>query len=65
MKLYAAAVAALKDKDFVFCSIVFEAKTKSEAIEIAEKECLRQYPKYDGYTSHKVSVTNAITEVKA
>ena len=65
MKIYAAAIAAMHEKDFEFCSMVVTANTKTEARSIAKKECLRQYPKYDGYTSHKVSVTNAITEVKA
>ncbi len=65
MRIYAAAIAAMKDKDFEFCAAVIYANTKTEARVIAKNECLRQFPKKDGYTSHRVSVTNAITEVKA
>ena len=65
MKIYAAAIAAMKNKDFEFCAAVVCANTKTKARVIAKNECLRQFPKKDGYTSHRVSVTNAITEVKA
>ena len=65
MNLYGGAIAAVKGTDFVFSSMVIIAKTKTEARKIAKKTCLERYPKKDGYTSHKVSVTNAITEVKA
>ncbi len=65
MKVYAAAIAAMKNKDFEFCAAVIYANTKTEARVIAKNECLRQFPKKYGYTSHRVSVTNAVTEVKA
>ncbi len=65
MRIYAAAIAAMHEKDFEFYSMVVTANTKTEARVIAKKECLQQFPKKDGYTSHRVSVTNAITEVKA
>ena len=65
MKIYAAAIAALKGKDFEFCAAVIYANTETEARVIAKKGCLQQFPKKDGYTSHRVSVINTIAEVKA
>ena len=67
--IFGGAIAALKDKgseySFDFHSLLISAETKEDAQSIAGKICLEQFPKKDGYTSHRVSVTNAITEVKA
>lgn len=68
--IFGAAISSLLKKSyteysFYFYPLLINAETKQEAIKIAKKICKQQFPKKDGYTSHKVSVTNAITEVKA
>ena len=68
MNVYGGAIVGLKESyaqySFDFYPLLIRAKTKEEARKIAEEICEQQFPEKDGYSLRKVSVTNAITEVK-
>ncbi len=67
--IFGGVIAGLKESyaeySFDFYPLLINAETKEEAIKIAEEICKQQFPEKDGYSLRKVSVTNAITEVKA
>ena len=65
VKIYAAAIAALKGKDFEFMSLVLQAENKTAAKRKAMQLCKQLYPREHGYKSHKTSVTEVLSLIFA